>query len=1504
MTEVMPAATPTAEPIVLQASFQQYAWGDGIFIPRLFGIDAPEGPYAEAWMGSHPAMPSRVLLAGVPRSLLELLRAEGPSLLGADVAQRFGGLPYLLKILSIGRPLSVQVHPSAADARRGFEREEAAGIAFTSPARSYRDPNAKPELFVALKPSSALCGFRPFDELVQPMDDLAEIAAMLPAFEHNSESWKAWLKAYFDLPSERAAPALEAWVDRRTANRDDPRSAWIRLAHDTFSRPGAPDPGLPFIDLLNLVHLEPGDGLFLRSGIVHAYLEGAGVEIMASSDNVVRCGLTSKHVDADELVKVVDFRPSEPTVVRPSPGPGRRESSYVTETPDFELRRSTLPLGSDAEFLARGPEIIVVTRGEASIDGASPVRLTGGGAVFIPDGCEVRIDAHADTEIFRALVPPPANPEFRGHATTALRFGTSGLRGRVEDITDLEAYVNVQGFLDYCYRQGEVSEGDAVVLGGDLRPSTDRILDAAARAIADSRLTVVDCGRLPTPALAAYGLQTHRPTIVVTGSHIPFDRNGMKFYRSRGEVSKSDEEPILVSVERRRRLEYSRKPATSIFADDGSLRLPVAPRTPSEAAREDYVERYRQFFGEDALAGLHVGVFQHSAVGRDLLVEVLTSLGATVSTGGRSEAFVPIDTEALGQDQIDAMQRLATDLEQQTQRSLDALVSTDGDGDRPLVMAVQGGRVRFIGGDMLGILVADALSADAVVVPVSATDAVEEHFEPKGIPTYRTRIGSPWVLHEMEAQAAQHEAIVGFEANGGFMTAVSLERDGRRLEPLPTRDAVLPILTVLADVRTSGKALFEMVDALPSRISRAGLLDDIDPSRSRVLMSWLRPTDDSVRAVRTEGIRWYGTANDGTPADLPGETVSALDLAVESLNARLARPLGLASVQALDMLDGVRVRFGDGDVVHLRPSGNAPQLRVYITSDSEARATELLTRSLADDGPVMRLLQDAEHDSTVRAIRRNASQAESLAESPEAPALVGTVSGSSFAQAFWQRELERFRTSLGAEQVLSLHEDLPVNQAFGLLLLWSRVRSYVKPGRGALFAFVFGEGTRATPFTEANDGQKPAMASYQRVHDEHGVRQACMVELALRQFAPVEAYLRRSGFDGLVVKWGDEVQIPALDLCGCDPRLANADVVRFVSMREMTDDDARNKDWVGVDERGFVTRFIPRRPLSEMESLADRGLLRRDGDRLVGGVNLGSIAVSRRLLDALEREFAPEIFDSGADRRLRPDLDPQLFTALTVAVSAPRDLRGPTWEEACAESSTLAALERNLPGIVHRLGGVVDDLAARDQRPVRIAALDFKDQFWGDIGQHRQIYAYYMALLDNGGEGAIARTVAGVPESVDRDGNRIIGTCRLGPDVVVRDSVLIDVEIVRGRVENCVLIGTQCEEIDAKEAFDVQSRVRRLQLAPRAGSYRMVSAAAVALSQQARETHLFLPDGTVRLAVLETTDLRNRPANYDRPILGNSLSFAEAHSIVTALDPDETEERRCHARAAVDWDSE
>lgn len=458
-------------------------------------------------------------------------------------------------------------------------------------------------------------------------------------------------------------------------------------------------------------------------------------------------------------------------------------------------------------------------------------------------------------------------------AASGVVFGTSGARGLVTAFTDPVCQAYATAFLNAV-----VPKAPRIVLGCDLRPSSPAIARACAAAIRAAGREVVFAGTLPTPALAFYGLQQGLPAVMVTGSHIPFDRNGIKFYRADGEISKADEAAMMAAA----------VPA-------GTLRV-AGDLVPDPAVLGAYLARYRAFFPAGFLTGRRIGVYEHSSVARDALGDLLRDFGATVVSLGRTDAFVPVDTEAVSE--ADRAQGLAW----AAQYGLDAIVSTDGDADRPLIADERG---QWLRGDIVGLLCARYLGARVVATPVSCNTAIERCGAFAQV--LRTRIGSPYVIAAMEsALAAGATGVVGFEANGGFLLGDEIERSGRNLAALPTRDAVLPMLALLAMAAERGVPLSTLSADLPARFTASDRLQDFPTERSRALLAeW---------QVQPE---------------------------------QLVEVLGVGSgVAHIDTTDGLRMTLESGDIVHLRPSGNAPELRCYAEASTEARAEMLVRRSL------------------------------------------------------------------------------------------------------------------------------------------------------------------------------------------------------------------------------------------------------------------------------------------------------------------------------------------------------------------------------------------------------------------------------------------------------------------------------------------------------------------------------------------------------------------------------
>jgi phosphomannomutase len=441
---------------------------------------------------------------------------------------------------------------------------------------------------------------------------------------------------------------------------------------------------------------------------------------------------------------------------------------------------------------------------------------------------------------------------------------------------------------------------------------------------------------------------------MITGSHIPFDRNGYKLNTARGELLKEHELAINHMVERVRAELYAQPADASLFDSAGMLRDRAALPTPELGAGKEYIRRYTDFFSDCSLAGWRILAYQHSAVGRDLLVEILEQFGAEVIPAGRSETFVPIDTENIGASQLAAIQTLADQHE-----GLDAVVSTDGDSDRPLVLGIEkSGQLRFFGGDLLGMIVADYLAADAVVVPISCNDSIDRSslasvLEPK------TRIGSPYVITGMErARERGSKVVCGWEANGGFLLGSDIERNGKILRALATRDAMLPILCTLFSAKAKGITLTELLERVVCRFSKAALLPNFPRAASLKILASLTPSEN-LQEVIYEPDQIIALGSDCRPVSLPADLTQRLTSVREKLQRFFSMQAGFAPVAKVNYTDGVRITFCNGEVAHVRPSGNADELRIYAVADSQQRADEIAAEGVRMPDGILTQMKEA-----------------------------------------------------------------------------------------------------------------------------------------------------------------------------------------------------------------------------------------------------------------------------------------------------------------------------------------------------------------------------------------------------------------------------------------------------------------------------------------------------------------------------------------------------------------
>jgi len=552
-----------------------------------------------------------------------------------------------------------------------------------------------------------------------------------------------------------------------------------------------------------------------------------------------------------------------------------------------------------------------------------------------------------------------------------LKFGTSGLRDRVEILTDEQIYINTRGFLQFLMDEENVKPGTAVALAGDLRPSTGRIMAAVAKAIEDKGFSVDHCGRVPSPAVMYYAMQKSMPSVMVTGSHIPDDRNGVKFSKPDGEVLKTDEKAILDAVSQEREQEWAIPLKEALFNLDGSAKTAFPLPPAHNKAAEQFVRRYLDVFPADMLTGFKVGIYQHSAVGRQTLIDILEGLGAevmaptetvslplagtTVDVDLFSKKFVPVDTEKITPQTQAVLDYFAQELQP------DAIVSMDGDSDRPLFADEKG---EFLPGDKLGFLTLTALPVNPhnalVPLPISTNDGVVDALIQNGFAVVSTKIGSPHICLAMLGALGKeklngkpmykhlYSQTMGWEANGGFLLGTDIELPGGILKALPTRDAVLPLISLMMLCKQNKMKASEFIHlALPPRFNVAGVIDDKTPGTEnytaaigKKIIQFFSPKNSNIAQAEFDNnqVKWMDSQ--GSPCKDDAHDLFSIKEKLQSYFSQI----GLGDIININWLDGVRVTFENGVIYHLRPSGNAPEFRGYVTADSLKQAHEILQK--------------------------------------------------------------------------------------------------------------------------------------------------------------------------------------------------------------------------------------------------------------------------------------------------------------------------------------------------------------------------------------------------------------------------------------------------------------------------------------------------------------------------------------------------------------------------------
>lgn len=467
----------------------------------------------------------------------------------------------------------------------------------------------------------------------------------------------------------------------------------------------------------------------------------------------------------------------------------------------------------------------------------------------------------------------------------AAKFGTSGLRGLVEEITDGTCDKYVRGYLQHLKNSKLAQEGSKVYIGYDLRASSPLICEQTIAAAIKENFEPVNCADLPTPALAFYAMNNGAASIMITGSHIPADRNGIKFYRPDGEIDKTDEQEIQ---------KYAQQIEST--SQDEIVDISGVSNERS-AATTQFTDRYKALFSNSYFSGKRIGIYEHSSVARDILTEIFNAFGAHVVSLARSETFIPVDTEAVSDEDVENL--IAWTKEHQ----LDAILSTDGDGDRPLLSDENG---NYIKGDILGLIASSYLGASVISTPVSSNSGIKSTADTQ---VYQTRVGSPYVIAAINEALAKGETglVVGFEPNGGFLLASDTPMGDGTIAALPTRDCVLPMLAVLSMSVDKNLPLSQLVASFDMPITHAGRIQEF-------------------------------------PTEISSAFVAELTNSAEKRD-EFFKPFG--AVADMNVIDGLRVQLDNGDIIHLRPSGNAPEMRCYVEAESIDAAETLVAKTVA-----------------------------------------------------------------------------------------------------------------------------------------------------------------------------------------------------------------------------------------------------------------------------------------------------------------------------------------------------------------------------------------------------------------------------------------------------------------------------------------------------------------------------------------------------------------------------
>ena len=392
----------------LQGIHRHYEWGGNAFIPQLMHVDNAIGkPFAEYWMGAHPSAPAMVETAEGLMALDQMIQENKVAFLGAKTAAQFEALPYLFKILDVEKMLSIQVHPSKENAKKGFSKEQQAGVPIDATNRNYKDQNHKPEVMVALSDFWLLHGFMPAIALKERLSSLAPLQILLPEFGQDDYAglYRHFMRLDQTATDKILKPLLEIAVHEVAAGKVDKTHPhwWANKYYGGIVPSSNIDKGILSIYILNIVNVPKYQGVFQGAGLLHAYLEGQNIELMANSDNVLRGGLTPKHIDIEELLQHIQFEPTYPSILK-GDFTSSNELQFPCPVPDFGLTKITITPGETYTNKTSSFEMFLVMQGDVQLDGMD---LKPGELAAVKAGAAYHIQQTGSETavIFKSFVP-------------------------------------------------------------------------------------------------------------------------------------------------------------------------------------------------------------------------------------------------------------------------------------------------------------------------------------------------------------------------------------------------------------------------------------------------------------------------------------------------------------------------------------------------------------------------------------------------------------------------------------------------------------------------------------------------------------------------------------------------------------------------------------------------------------------------------------------------------------------------------------------------------------------------------------------------------------------------------------------------------------------------------------------------------------------------------------------------------------------------------------------